>query len=558
MKINIEELINQFIKQKKQPVVTKKNKTKGHVLAFVVTAIFYVIIDYVTLPAYNLHSPGFLILIAITIAIWATLDQLFTFSSSKIARNAYGVTVLIFIVTFVLGLLSSEFLNASRFRDQIVIREIRSFSEDFETVDLNRVPVVDKQTAIQLGGKQIGTVASLGSQFYVHDDYTLITQKDSIYRLSALDYRDPIKWLNNRSEGIDRFVAVNVTNPNDVRLVEYPDGMRYTPGAYLNDNLMRKVRFNHRSAIIGGYELEVDDDFNPYWVISVVEPEIGWFGGLSAKGVIILDPSNGESEYYEMEDIPDWVDRVQPSSIAWSQIDNWGYYVNGFFNTLFSQKDMLQTTDGYNYVSIGGQVYVYSGMTSVGSDSSIVGFALINLRTKEAIFYEVGGADEYAAMSSAQGQVQHLNYQATFPVLLNIGNVPTYFIALKDQEGLVKMYSFVAVSNYDAVGVGESIQLALTDYGTRLSEFNVIIDEPTLMESVTGTVAGVYSVIDEGDTIFYISLNEDPRLFKVIAKENIEAIFTTIDDQIEVMFYESENLVVDVVGFDHLGVNYTP
>ena len=558
MKINIEELINQFIKQKKQPVVTKKNKTKGHVLAFVVTAIFYVIIDYVTLPAYNLHSPGFLILIAITIAIWATLDQLFTFSSSKIARNAYGVTVLIFIVTFVLGLLSSEFLNASRFRDQIVIREIRSFSEDFETVDLNRVPVVDKQTAIQLGGKQIGTVASLGSQFYVHDDYTLITQEDSIYRLSALDYRDPIKWLNNRSEGIDRFVAVNVTNPNDVRLVEYPDGMRYTPGAYLNDNLMRKVRFNHRSAIIGGYELEVDDDFNPYWVISVVEPEIGWFGGLSAKGVIILDPSNGESEYYEMEDIPDWVDRVQPSSIAWSQIDNWGYYVNGFFNTLFSQKDMLQTTDGYNYVSIGGQVYVYSGMTSVGSDSSIVGFALINLRTKEAIFYEVGGADEYAAMSSAQGQVQHLNYQATFPVLLNIGNVPTYFIALKDQEGLVKMYSFVAVSNYDAVGVGESIQLALTDYGTRLSEFNVIIDEPTLMESVTGTVAGVYSVIDEGDTIFYISLNEDPRLFKVIAKENIEAIFTTIDDQIEVMFYESENLVVDVVGFDHLGVNYTP
>lgn len=558
MKINFEELINQFIKQKKQPVVTKKNKTKGHVLAFVVTAIFYVIIDYVTLPAYNLHSPGFLILIAITIAIWATLDQLFTFSSSKIARNAYGVTVLIFIVTFVLGLLSSEFLNASRFRDQIVIREIRSFSEDFETVDLNRVPVVDKQTAIQLGGKQIGTVASLGSQFYVHDDYTLITQEDSIYRLSALDYRDPIKWLNNRSEGIDRFVAVNVTNPNDVRLVEYPDGMRYTPGAYLNDNLMRKVRFNHRSAIIGGYELEVDDDFNPYWVISVVEPEIGWFGGLSAKGVIILDPSNGESEYYEMEDIPDWVDRVQPSSIAWSQIDNWGYYVNGFFNTLFSQKDMLQTTDGYNYVSIGGQVYVYSGMTSVGSDRSIVGFALINLRTKEAIFYEVGGADEYAAMSSAQGQVQHLNYQATFPVLLNIGNVPTYFIALKDQEGLVKMYSFVAVSNYDAVGVGESIQLALTDYGTRLSEFNVIIDEPTLMESVTGTVAGVYSVIDEGDTIFYISLNEDPRLFKVIAKENIEAIFTTIDDQIEVMFYESENLVVDVVGFDHLGVNYTP
>ncbi len=558
MKINVEEVLKQFMNQRKQPVVSKKNKIKGHVIALLATLILYAIIDYLTLPAYNLRSPGFLILIAITIAVWATLDQLFTLSSTKLARNAYGVSILIFVVTVVLGLLSSEFLNAARFRDQIVINEIRSFSEDFETVDLNRVPVVDKQTAIQLGGKQIGTVASLGSQFFVHEDYTLITQKDSIFRLSALDYRDPIKWLNNRNEGIDRFVAVNVTNPNDVRLVEYEDGMRYTPNAYLNDNLMRKVRFNHRSAIIGGYELEVDDDFNPYWVISVVEPEIGWFGGLSAQGVIILDPSNGESEYYAIGDIPDWVDRVQPSSIAWSQIDNWGYYVNGFFNTLFSQKDMLQTTDGYNYVSIDGQVFVYSGMTSVGSDRSIVGFALINLRTKEAIFYEIGGADEYSAMSSAQGQVQHLNYRATFPVLLNIGNVPTYFISLKDQEGLVKMYSFVAVSNYDAVGVGDSIQQALTDYGTRLSDFDVIIDEPTLMESITGTVAGVYSVIDEGETIFYITLDEDPRLFKIVAKDNIEAIFTTIDDQVEVMFYESDNLVVDVVGFDHLGVNYAP
>ena len=271
-----------------------------------------------------------------------------------------------------------------------------------------------------------------------------------------------------------------------------------------------------------------------------------------------MNPSSGESDYYDLEDVPQWVDRIQPSSIAWSQIDNWGYYVNGFFNTLFSQKDMLQTTEGYNYVSIDGQVYVYSGMTSVGADRSIVGFALINLRTKEAVFYEVGGADEYSAMSSAQGQVQHLNYQATFPVLLNVGNVPTYFISLKDQEGLVKMYSFVAVSNYDAVGVGENIQLALTDYSNRLSEFDVIIDEPSLMDQVVGTVAGVYSVISEGDTVLYITLNEDPRLFKVVVKDHIEAIFATIDDQVEITYYESDQMIVEAIGFDHLGVNYNP
>ncbi len=558
MNIDLQKIFEQLFNQKKPTVVTKKKRKIGHVYALIITLIVYGIVDYIVLPVYNLRSPGFIILIAITIAFWATLDQALTFSTNKIAKKAYGVSILLVILTFVLSLLSSEFLNAARFRDQIVIRELRSFSNDFQTVDLSRVPVVDKQTAIQLGEKQIGTVAGIGSQFFVHNDYSLISIDDSMYRLSALDYRDIIKWFNNRSEGIKQFVSVNVTNPNDVSLISYPNGMRYTPNAYFNENLMRKIRFNHRTAIIGGYSLEVDDDFNPYWVVSVVEPEIGWFGGPSAKGVIIMDPSSGESDYYDLKDVPRWVDRVQPSNIAWSQIDNWGYYVNGFFNTLFSQKDMLQTTEGYNYVSIDGQVYVYSGMTSVGADRSIVGFALINLRTKEAVFYEVGGADEYSAMSSAQGQVQHLNYQATFPVLLNVGNVPTYFISLKDQEGLVKMYSFVAVSNYDAVGVGENIQLALTDYSNRLSEFDVIIDEPSLMDQVVGTVAGVYSVISEGDTVLYITLNEDPRLFKVVVKDHIEAIFATIDDQVEITYYESDQMIVEAIGFDHLGVNYNP
>ena len=556
--MNLEELISKFIDLNKRPVKVKKNKTKGHVVALILTCIILAVADYVLLPAWNLHSPSFLIFIAIMISIWATLDQFFTLSLNKVATRAYGVSVLIVFVVIVLGILSSEMLNAARYRDQITITDRRVFTEDFETIELNRIPVVDKQTAIRLGEKQIGTVSSLGSQFVVHEDYDLVSVKDQIYRIAALDYRDPIKWLNNRDEGIKQFVSVNVTNPNDVSLVNYPAGMKFTPSAYFNDQLIRHVRFNHRGAIIGDYALEVDDAFNPYWVVSVVEPEIGWFGGLSAAGVIVVDPSSGDSTYYEMEDIPAWVDRVQPAQIAWSQIDNWGYYINGFFNTLFSQKDMLQTTNGYNYVLVNGQVHVYSGITSVGSESSIVGFSLINLRTKEAIFYEIGGADEYSAMSSAQGQVQDLGYRATFPILLNIGNVPTYFIALTDQEGLVKMYSFVAVSNYDAVGVGINMQLALTDYSTRLSEFNVVIDDPSLKETLMATVAGVYSVNNEGNTIYYITVNEDPRLFRVVASEHVESIFATVGDQVELGFYASDELIVNVVDFDHLGVNYNP
>lgn len=555
------EFVNPFKKNLKftqKKTVNKKRKAMGHGLAFLVTAFIFFIVDYITLPAYNLHSFGFLLFIALSLALWATLDQIFTFSIGKYHKLVYIFSGLIVAFAAIFSLLSAEFLNARAYRDQIVISEISSFKDGFEAVDLNKVPVLDKETAIQLGEKQIGMVASLGSQYFVHDDYTLLAQKDSIYRISALDYRDAIKWFNNRKTGITSFVSVNVTNPNDVRLVDYPQGMRYTPHAHLNDNLMRKVRFNHRWAIIGGYELEVDDDFNPFWVFSVVKPEIGWFGGHSAKGVIILNPSTGESDYYDLDEVPAWVDRVQPTEIAWSQIDNWGYYVNGFINTLFAQKEMLQTTEGYNYVLLNGNIYVFSGITSIGADNSIVGFALINLKTKEAIFYQVGGADEYSAMSSAQGQVQHLNYKATFPVLLNIGNVPSYFMSLKDNEGLVKKYAFVSVSNYDAVGVGDSIGAALNDYGLRLIDFDIIIEDAKLMDTITGTVASINTIVDQGETIYYITLNESPRLFKVMAKDNIEVIFATLDDEVEITFYDSEQLVVEAIQFDHLGVNFNP
>ena len=33
----------------------------------------------------------------------------------------------------------------------------------------------------------------------------------------------------------------------------------------------------------------------------------------------------------------------------------------GYFNTLFSQKGVLQPTSGYNYVAINDDVYLYTG-----------------------------------------------------------------------------------------------------------------------------------------------------------------------------------------------------
>ena len=184
---------------------------------------------------------------------------------------------------------------------------------------------------------------------------------------------------------------------------------------------------------------EIDDEGTPYWVCARIVKTIGLFGGTDIKGAVLVNAITGESKYYE--EVPSWVDRVYNSDLIMQQYDYYGSYHNGFLNSIFGQRDVTQTTDGYNYIAIGDDVYMYTGVTSVTSDESNIGFILSNQRTKETHFYSIAGATENSARGSAQSKVQQMNYTATFPLLLNIADQPTYFMSLKGADGLVKMYA---------------------------------------------------------------------------------------------------------------------
>ena len=364
------------------------------------------------------------------------------------------------------------------------------------------------------------------------------------------------KWFQNRETGVPNFVRINVNDASDVDLVSLEKGMKYVPSAYFDQDLLRHVRFAYRTEILQDFSFEIDDEGNPYYVISVVEPEIGLFGGLDAVGVIVVDPITGDMQKYSVEDVPDWVDRVQPTALAWYQIDNWGYYVRGFWNTIFGQKDMIQTTEGYNYVSIEGYTYVFSGLTSVGADQSIVGFTLINLHTKEAKFYRIGGADESSAMSSAQGQVQDLGYRATFPVLLNVEGQPTYFISLKDQEGLVKLYSFVAVTDYSLVGVGPTVAAAQIAYIEKLTEKGIIDGGSSQMKVVEAKVVSIDTAIVDGNSNYYLRLEGLDKLFIAPIRIDAELPITAVGDLVRVTYLDNESATLVINAFDNLQYDY--
>lgn len=119
----------------------------------------------------------------------------------------------------------------------------------------------------------------------------------------------------------------------------------------------------------------------------------------------------------------------------------------------------------------------------------------------------INGAEEYSAMESAQGQVQEKGYTATFPILINVADRPSYFISLKDNAGLVKMYAFVSVTDYQIVGVSDTIEGAKLEY-TRMLGVSSAAPGDSEVEEISGTVAGIATAVVDGNSVYYIKIGD--------------------------------------------------
>ena len=265
---------------------------------------------------------------------------------------------------------------------------------------------------------------------------------------------------------------------------------------------------NYPTKMFENLSFEVDDEGMPYWVMSYYNYTFGLFGGKDIEGIILVNAITGEMNDYLLGEVPQWIDLAYSPELAIEQANNWGTLKNGFLNSIFTQKDVVVTTDGYNYIANDDDVWLYTGITSVSADESNIGFILINMRTKEAKRYMINGAEEYSAMGSAQGQIQEKGYLSTFPILINVENHASYFLSLKDNAGLVKAYAFVSVADYQIVGVADTIDGAKTEY---LRMLGIAKDDNDIgnTESKNGIIAEIATAVKDGNTVYFIRINEE-------------------------------------------------
>ncbi len=543
----------------------------GLIIAF----IYY----YITLPAINIHSTGFwgfaIIAVAILTLLLAgkriqTLDDI---RESKGLRRGLVLMALIGIVFLIGTLLSSPIINASKYQQLLAVQD-GEFETDIEELSFDQIPLLDRDSAQILGNRKMGSMVDMVSQFEVNDLYTQINYNDKPVRVSPLEYADPIKWLTNRSEGIPAYIMIDMAT-QDTELVKLDEGIRYSEAEYFNRNIYRHLRFRYPTYIFDELNFELDDDGVPYWVCPVKKFNIGLFGGTTIGKVVLCNAITGETEVYDVDDVPNWIDRVYSAELLVELYNYYGSLKHGWLNSVFGQRDCIMGTDGYNYLAIDDDVWVYTGTTSVSGDQSNVGFVLMNQRTMETNYYEIEGAIESSAMASAEGQVQHLGYGATFPLLLNISDEPTYFLALKDDAGLVKKYAMVNVQKYQLVATGDTVAECETEYQTLLVK-NDIIEEPEGFaeiidddddggenevaeevveeapeldtKEVTGVIEEIVIAVVDGNSHYYIVLEDADEIYDVNVAELLEVIRFEEGDEITMEYAEDEPAynVVDI------------
>ena len=417
-------------------------KGKSKFLAVIILVLLAGIYYYVTIPAINIHSSGFwtfLLAVMVLILVMYAVRRVRSVQeakNNKVLKIGTGLVLLVLVVYGAGTLLSSPVVNAKKYQ-KLLEPETGNFTEDIEQISYDQIPLLDKDSAELLGNLKMGSMVDMVSQFEVSNLYSQINYQGRPVRVTPLEYASFIKWFTNQKDGIPAYIMIDMAT-QDTELVKLKEGIKYSEAEYLNRNIYRHLRFQYPTYIFDQLSFEINEDGVPYWICPVKKYTIGLFGGQTIGRVVLCNAVTGECQDVAVEDCPTWVDRVYPADLLVELYNYHGTLINGFINSVLGQKGCLKTTEGYNYLALNDDVWVYTGVTSVSGDRSNVGFVLMNQRTKETKYYEVSGAEEYSAMGSAEGQVQNLGYKATFPLLLNIANEPTYFIALKDEAGLVK------------------------------------------------------------------------------------------------------------------------
>ena len=536
-------------------------------LLVIILAAF--LIAYFSLPVVNYGFSDLPMVLIVLTGLWIALNKpihpnstpqeiVFQLKSSKVKAPVTIMIVLGLYMTVLPMLTSLAVFRSDAYRDLIGNVEVgESLSKHMAPISIEKIRVVDQSLANLLGDKVLGAQAALGSQVRL-GTFNIQKVGTELYWVAPLLHSGFFMWQKN-SQGTPGYVMVNATNERDVKLVQEINGkkvlIKYQPEAFFFSNLERHIYFEGFFYCgLTDYTFEIDDEGNPFWVVTKFKKKIG-FNGNDAVGVVIVDPQTGLTKEYSIANTPAWVDRIQPDRFIETQLNDWGQYVKGYWN--FSNEDKLQITESVSLVyGEDNKVYWYTGLTSVGADEATVGFVLVDTRTKKAVWYRQSGATEFAAKNSAIGKIQEKRYSASAPIPYNINGIPTYVMTLKDDGGLVKMFAMVAIEDYTIVGVGNTLRETLMAYK---NAFNMTSNKLSVKNSAQKTtlksvVTRINNDVKNGNSFYYFTVKDFTNIFIGSSQISNALPVSSVGDSIEISFDSDTQGIIDISSFKNITI----
>jgi hypothetical protein len=541
-------------------------KTINNLVILILVAFLIV---YFSLPVVNYGFTDLALVLIVLIGLWILLNKpihpnstpqeiVFQLKSSKIKAPVTVMVVLGLYMTVLPLLTSLAVFRSDEYRDLIGKVEMgENLSKHMAPISIEKIRVVDQALANLLGDKVLGAQAALGSQVRL-GTFNIQKVGTELYWVAPLLHSGFFMWQKN-SQGTPGYVMVNATNERDVKLVQEINGkkvlIKYQPESFFFSNLERHIYFEgFFSCGLTDYTFEIDDDGNPFWVVTKFKKKIG-FNGSDAVGVVIVDPQTGATKEYSIANTPAWVDRIQPDRFIETQLNDWGQYVKGYWN--FSNEDKLQITESVSLVyGEDNRVYWYTGLTSVGADEATVGFVLVDTRTKKAVWYRQSGATEHAAKNSAIGKIQEKRYSASAPIPYNINGIPTYVMTLKDDGGLVKMFAMVAIEDYTIVGVGNTLRETLMAYK---NAFNMTSNKLSNKNSAQKTIlisviSRINNDVKNGNSFYYFTVKDYSNIFIGSSQISSALPVSSVGDSIEISFDSDTQGIIDISSFQNMTI----
>ncbi len=513
-----------------------KMSRKAIVISVIVVLAIAAIAYWWFHPPINIHSVDTWLFVSVFIllplfAVWRAKSRTYETGTSKVDPNrtkskafkiASYVPVAIVAVGIIGAVMSLSIFpgNAAKYAN-VLQTEHANFAEDIQQVDYSEIPIIDRSSASLLGNRAMGNIPEYVSQFEIADTYSQINYHGTPVRVSPLGYADLFKWLTNRTEGIPAYALVDMTT-QDAQIVKLGDrAIFYSQSEPLARNIDRYVQLKYPFYMFDEKAFEIDEDGQPWWICPVQTRTIGLFGGTTIDRVVMVNATTGECTDLAIDEVPEWVDRAYPAELLIEQYNWSGKYQDGWLNSWLGQKNVVQTTPGsdgnvgYNYIAKDDDVWVYTGVTSATADNSIVGFVLVNQRTAESHYYAVAGATEESAMQSAEGAVQNLRYEATFPILINVSEQPTYFMALKDNAGTVKKFAMVDIEHYQNVAVGDTVAETQKTYQAMLASSGAISSsaQSSATQQASGTIRSMAQAVIDSNSHFYVTLTDSKAIY---------------------------------------------